>query len=476
MPVLRKSRIIALTVSSLLLMDQLDGTILATALPSIARSLHVDPVAASVAMTSYIVGLAIFIPISGAIADRFGSRTTLLVAIALFVVCSAVCGQAQSLAVLTVGRMVQGAGGALMVPVGRLVLLRSVAKAELLSTMMWMMMPATLGPMLGPVVGGFITSALSWRWTFYINVPVGILGMWMTWRHIPEIREPETKPFDFMGMVLAGGGLAFLSFSAEMISHDEQPYWLSALLLLIGAALFSAYFRHMRHHPNPVLDFTLMRVPTFRLSVTGGAAARVAVGALPFLLPSLLQLGFGLSAAASGLVTFAAPVGALCSRLYVTRLFRHFGFRKIMMLGGFGGAITFGLIALGTTGWPIWVFTVILIASGAVQAVQFSAYNSIAYADLPESRMSAATSFYSTFQQVMLSAGICIAALAVTMSRIVRGHEQVTVADFSTGFLVTGAISLLAVPLAASLSEDAGASVSGYAPHGKKREQVRPDA
>ncbi|NHN88659.1 MFS transporter [Acetobacter conturbans] len=464
MPALRRSQIVALTISSLLFMEQLDGTILATALPSIATSLHVDPVAASVALTSYIVGLAIFIPASGAVADRFGSRTTLMIAITLFVTCSILCGQATSLSVLAFGRMMQGVGGALMVPVGRLVLLRSVAKSELLGAMTWMMMPATLGPMLGPVIGGFITAGLSWRWNFYINVPVGLLGLLMTWKHIPQLREVRPKPFDRLGMVLAGGGLALLSFSAEMVSHNTHPYWLSATLMGLGACLFLGYARHMRYCPEPVLDFRLMKIPTFRLSVFSGAASRLAAGALPFLMPALLQIGFGLDPARSGLIVFAAPIGALCTRLHVPRIFRRFGFRKVMITLGWGAGVTFALIAVFPAGWPYWVLTLILLMSGAVQAIQFSAYNSIAYADLPEDRMSAATSFYSTFQQIMLSAGICIAALSVTVSRLLRHHVEAQTVDFRMSFLVIGGLSCLAVPLAARLAPAAGANVSG---HGK---------
>lgn len=462
MPLLRRPQLIALTVSSLLLMEQLDGTILSTALPSIALSLHVDPVMASVALTSYIVGLAVFIPASGAVADRAGSRTTLLAAIAVFVVSSALCARADSLGALALFRVMQGAGGALMVPVGRLVMLRSVEKSELLRTMMWMMLPAALGPMLGPVLGGFITSALSWRWIFYINIPVGLLGFAITWFCIPQIREAHIRPFDGTGMVLAGGGLALISFGAEMISHNQHPYWLTGLIFVTGSVLFALYFRHMKRCRWPLLDFSLMRVPTFRFSVTAGAATRVAVGALPFLLPSLLQIGRGLTPAQSGLVVFAAPVGAVCSRLGATRMFRRFGFRRIMIATGFSAALSFSLIAAFRPDWPVWMLTVILVVAGAVQAIQFTAYNSIAYADLPESRMSAATSFYSTFQQIMLSAGICIAALAVTVSRAVRGHGHVTLADFDTGFLVTGLISLLAVPLALRLSPDAGSRISGH--------------
>lgn len=462
MPLLRRSQIIALTISCFLFMEQLDGTILATALPSIAASLHVDPVEVSVALTSYIVGLAIFIPASGAVADRFGSRTTLMVAIGLFVACSILCAQAQTLSVLALGRMVQGVGGALMVPVGRLVLLRSVAKSELLKTMTWMMMPATLGPMLGPVVGGIVTQTLSWRWNFYLNIPVGLLGLFMTWKHIPQLREPEKTPFDRMGMVLAGGGLALLSVGAEMISHATRPYWLSPVLMAVGAGLFVLYFRHMKHCEAPVLDFRLMRVPTFRLSVFSGAASRLAAGALPFLIPALLQVGFDLSPIQSGMIIFAAPVGALCARPYVPRIFRRFGFRRVMMTLGWGAGLTFALVAVFPVGWPYWTLTLVLILSGAVQAIQFSAYNSIAYADLPEPRMSAATSFYATFQQIMLSSGICVAALAVTMSRIAHHHMTVQIGDFRISFWVIGMLSCLAVPLAARLAPNAGASISGH--------------
>ncbi|MBV1838370.1 MFS transporter [Acetobacter estunensis] len=459
---LTPSRIIALTVASLLFMEQLDGTILATALPSIARSLDVDPVLTSVALTSYIVGLAIFIPASGAVADRLGSRTTLMVAITLFMACSMLCGVAGNLELLAFGRIFQGMGGALMAPVGRLVLLRSVPRSELLGVMMWMMMPATLGPMLGPVIGGVITTLLSWRWAFYVNVPVGFIGLWLTWRYIPQLREDRPPPFDWKGFALAGGSLALLSFGAELVSHATRPLWLSVVLLLAGSVLFVVCYRHMCRYRAPMLDFRLMEVPTFRLSVLGGAASRLAVGAFPFLMPSLLQLSLGLDAARSGLIMLAAPLGAVVARLRVPQLFRRFGFRRVMMVTGGGAAFVFGLLACIRPGWPLWVIPIILFASGIMQAIQFSAYNSIAYADLPETHMSAATSFYSTFQQIMLSAGISVAVLAVTISRLMQGHVEVTGSDFDVGFLVTGALSLFAIPMARCLAPDAGASVSGH--------------
>lgn len=293
MPRPTKAQFTALIVASMMFMEQLDGTILATALPSIANSLHVDTVATSVALTSYIIGLAIFIPASGALADRLGSRSVLMVAICIFVTSSLLCAQANSLPFLACMRTLQGIGGALMVPIGRLVIIRSTPRDQLVRTMTWMMLPATLGPLLGPVVGGFITTWFSWRWNFYLNIPIGLIGLGLTWRFIPQIYEPSPPPFDLKGMVLAGGGLALLSVFAELFSHAEGSVTLRLIMLGAGSLLMAIYCIHAFRVPAPLLDFRLMRIPTFRISVFAGAASRVAVGSLPFLMPSFLQIGMG---------------------------------------------------------------------------------------------------------------------------------------------------------------------------------------
>lgn len=456
-----RPHLIALIVASMFFMEQLDGTILSTALPSIAHSLHVDTVSTSIALTSYIIGLAIFIPPSGALADRLGSRTVLTGAIIMFVTCSVLCGLASNLLFLACMRTLQGIGGALMVPVGRLVVLRGTAQEDLVRTMTWMMLPATLGPLLGPVVGGFITTYFSWRWTFYLNVPVGILGLLLTRRFIPNTRPANPPPFDLKGMALAGCSLAILSIAAELFSHGEGSAGLLLTMLAAGGSLMGLYVLHAGHTKTPLLDLSLFRVPTFCISVLGGAASRVAVGALPFLFPTFLQVGYSLSAAQSGVITFVAPMGAILMRPFVPAALARWGFRRVLMFNGFSAAILFALIANFHRGQPLWTLSLILFVAGMAQAMQFSAYNTIAYADIPASKMSAATSLYSTLQQLMLSLGICTAAGTLTATHILRQHPTPTLNDFSIAFIVTGALSMLAVPAAACLSPQAGARMSG---------------
>ncbi|OUJ02336.1 MFS transporter [Acetobacter cibinongensis] len=458
---LSRVHLTALIVASMLFMEQLDGTILSTALPSIANSLHVDTVATSVALTAYIIGLAIFIPASGALADRLGSRTVLSGAIIMFVLCSVACASAHSLTFLACMRTLQGIGGALMVPVGRLVVLRSTPREELVRTMTWMMLPATLGPLLGPVVGGFITTYLSWRWNFYLNIPVGVIGLILTRRFIPEVREKHPPPFDLKGMFLAGGGLALLSLVAELFSHNEGTKSLILTLLLMGTGLMSIYGLHAQRIRAPLLDFRLLATDTFRISVIGGAASRIAVGAFPFLLPTFLQIGTGMTAAQSGMVTFLAPVGAIGIRPFVPAILRKWGFRRVLVTNGLSAGILAALLAQYHRGQSLWVLAAILLASGMAQSVQFSAYNTIAYADIPASRMSAATSFYATMQQLMLSLGICIAAGTLTLTGILNFHSEPTPHDFVIAFLVVGFISLLATPAAARLAPNAGAVLTG---------------
>ena len=464
MPALTPPKLIALTVACMLFMEQLDGTILSTALPAIAKSLDITPVTASVALTSYILGLAIVIPASGAISDHLGSRRTLFLAISIFIVFSFTCGVSSNLPMLAASRTFQGMGGALMVPVGRLVLLQNVQKSELLKTMTWMMLPATLGPLLGPVLGGVITTSFSWRWNFYINIPFGLLGLLMTWRFIPEIRENRQHRFDGKGMLLAGAALALISGGGEMISHAFRPLWVALLPIGTGILLMTAYFRHMQRVEWPVLDFRLMRIATFRISVLAGAATRIAIGALPFLLPSLLQVGFGLTAARSGFITFAGAIGAVSVRAIVPYMFRTFGFRNIMLITCTTGTLAILAMSIIQPGWPLWPMAMLLGISGFIQATQFSAYNTIAYADIPQEKMSAATAFYTTFQQIMLSTGISVAAMSVTLSRMARGESVAGAFDFDMGLIVSGIAALIAIPFIMQLRKDAGSDISGHTP------------
>ena len=451
----------ALIVASALFMEQLDGTVLATALPTMARSFGVEPLAMNVALTAYLLSLAVFIPVSGKVADRFGTRTVFRAAIALFTLGSILCGQAQSLPALVAARILQGIGGAMMVPVGRLVLLRTVERSEIVNAMTWLMVPALIGPVLGPPFGGFIVTYLNWRWIFYINVPIGMIGMLLATLYIRDIREEGHVDFDGLGLLLSGVSLSCLMFGLELATRGETTPAVTLAIVGTGIGCGWLYVLHARRHPQPVLDFKLMRIPTFRLSVVGGGFTRISAGAMPFLLPMMLQLGFGMSAVQSGMITFASSAGSMLMKVVAKPVLHRFGFRKVMIWNGLTATIFLGAVSSFRPSWPVWCIYAVLLVGGFFQSLQFTAYNTIAYADIPRNQMSAGTSFYTTFQQLMLTLGICTAAGSLAGSLLVTGHAQPLLSDYSVAFVVVATISLLASPACARLPLDAGDELSG---------------
>lgn len=455
-------RTIALIIASAMFMEQLDGTILATALPAMAESFEVSPLHMSVALTSYMLSLAVFIPASGAIADRYGSRNVFRAAIALFTLGSILCGVSGNLPLLVLSRLLQGIGGAMMVPVGRLVLLRSVAKSELVSAMSWLLVPALIGPVVGPPLGGFIVTWVSWRWIFYINVPIGLVGIWLATRYIPDVRMPSTGRFDRVGFVLSGVSLSCIVFGLEMASRGATSAWGSYGLIVAGLAVGAIYVWYSRRVANPILDLSLMRFTTFRLSVIAGSLTRITAGSVPFLLPLMMQLGFGLSAAHSGVVTFVSALGAMLMKATAAPVLRIWGFRATLIWNGVLSMVCIALCAAFRPDWPLWTIYTILLLGGFFQSLQFSAYNTVAYADVPSERFSSATSFYTTFQQLMLSLGICVAAAALHASVVWHGREHAQLPDFSVAFLVVTFVSLIAAPVCALLPKNAGAEMSGH--------------
>lgn len=457
-------RSVALIVASAMFMEQMDGTVLATALPTMARSLNTDPLHMNVALTAYLLSLAVFIPASGKIADRFGARDVFRAAIALFTVGSILCAQAPDLSFLVASRILQGIGGAMMVPVGRLVLLRTSSKAELVTAMAWLQIPSSIGPILGPPIGGFIVTYLDWRWIFYINVPVGILGIVLATRYIADVRATGRVRFDIIGMALSGTALACLMWGIEMGSRGFGSSRQALELLAVGGVLAVLYRRHARHHPQPVLNFRLMRIPTFRISVLAGTCSRIVVGAVPFLLPMMLQLGFGLSAVQSGLITFASAAGSLAMKTLAPRVLRQIGFRNTMIWIGLPATLLSASIAFFRPSWPLSVIYGLLLVGGFLQSLQFMAYNTIAYADVPRGQMSAATSFYTTFQQLALSLGIAISAASLAFSSKLLGHHTLKLGDFTCAFLIVGAVALLAPLLSLTMKPDAGDELSGHRP------------
>jgi EmrB/QacA subfamily drug resistance transporter len=457
-------RTTALIIASALFMEQLDGTVLATALPTMARHFAVSPSHMSIALTSYLLSLAVLIPASGNLADRFGARTVFSSAIAIFTVGSILCAQAPNLAMLVVARLLQGAGGAMMVPVGRLVLLRSVDKQDLVSAMSWFLVPAMTGPILGPPVGGLIVTYLDWRWIFYINVPIGVLGLALTHFFIENSRATTHQPFDIAGFVLSGASLSCLLFGFETGSRGAGET--STMLTLIGAGVASglAYVAYAlrQRRITPILDLSLMRIPTFRVSVLGGSLCRITQGAQPFLLPLMMQVGFGMSAAESGLLTFATGCGAVLMKAVAAPILRGLGFRNTLIWNSVLSSLLYAACAALRPDWPHWVTFILLAVCGFSMSLQFTAYNTVAYDDIPSERAAAANSFYSTFQQLMLSFGICTSALALTVSRMIGDRLHPTIGDFSTAFLTVTVISLIAAPVCLGFPINAGAAMSGH--------------
>jgi EmrB/QacA subfamily drug resistance transporter len=441
-------------------MQNLDGTVVATALPAMARAFGSDPLHMNVALTSYLLSLAVFIPVSGWMADRYGARSVFRAAIGVFTVGSVLCGGAHSLPFLVAARVVQGIGGAMMVPVGRLLLLRSVAKSELVAAMAWLTVPALVGPIVGPPLGGFLVTYADWRWIFYINVPIGAAGIWLVTRYVQDVREPAPGRLDAWGLVYSGLSLACLMFGFETAGRGMLAPAITGALIIVGLCFGAAYLRHARTRPDPLLDLGLLRIPTFAVSVGAGSLFRIGVGAIPFLLPLMLQLGFGLAAAQSGLITFASAAGAIVMKPVAQWALRTLGFRNVLVGNGALAALLLGAMALLRPSWPLVAIYVLLVAGGFLRSLQFTAYNTIAYADIPRERMSAATSLYSTIQQLSLTLGITVGAAALELAT--ASHGGPTVGAFSVAFLVVAVFSLLACPLALRLRPDAGAEMSGH--------------
>jgi len=456
-------RITALIIASALFMEQLDSTVLATALPTMARYFDVSPSHMSVALTSYLLTLAVLIPASGNVADRFGARTVFSAAIAGFTLSSILCAQAHSLSLLVLARLLQGAGGAMMIPVGRLVLLRSVDRAELISAMSWFLVPGLIGPILGPPVGGMIVTYLDWRWIFYINVPIGVLGVALAWTFIENTRATTRQAFDLRGFVLSGVSLACLLFGFETTSRSVGNAWLAGALIAAGLLSGAAYVAHAlrARRTTPILDLTLMRIRTFRVSMIAGSLSRITQGAQPFLLPLMMQIAFGMSAAQSGLLTFATTGGSVMMKGFAGPLLRRFGFRGVLIWNGILSSLLYATCAAFRQNWPHWSLFLVLAICGSSMSLQFTAYNTVAYDDVPPERTAAANSFYTTFQQLMLSFGICAGALVLTVSEALSGRIEASVGDFSAAFLVVTAISLIAAPVCLAYPRDAGDSMSG---------------
>jgi EmrB/QacA subfamily drug resistance transporter len=453
--------LVPLIVACALFMENLDSTVVSTSLPAIARSFGENPLRLNLAITSYLLALGIFIPLSGWMADRFGARTVFGSAIVVFTMGSLACSMVNNLPEFVVARILQGTGGAMMVPVGRLVILRTIPKHDLVNAMAWLTVPALIGPMLGPPVGGFISTYGSWRWIFLINIPIGMLGLALAFTFIENIKEERRERFDSFGFIIVSIGLAATMFGFENIGRGILPNAAVATLLIGGMTFLGLYYRHTRMTDTPIIDIKLVKIPTFRASVLGGFIFRMGIGALPFLTPLMLQLGFGLTPFASGMITFAGAAGAITMKFTAGPIIRRFGYRQVLLANTFICAIFMASYGFFTPSTSHIVIILTLLVGGFFRSLQFTSLNTLAYSDIDLPFMSRATTLSSVAQQLSLSFGVGFGALVLHLTLVMSGREHLQASDFSPAYFFIAGVGLMSLFFFVPLKPDAGDAVSG---------------
>jgi EmrB/QacA subfamily drug resistance transporter len=443
-------------------MESLDTTILNTAVPAISAALHVGPLSMKAVLASYTLSLAVFIPISGWVADRFGTRRVFATAIGLFTLGSFLCGMSSNIHVLVACRVLQGCGGSMMVPVGRLTLVRTFAKSDLLRTMSFVSIPALVAPMLGPIAGGLIVGYLHWRFIFFLNIPIGLIGLILVYLHLPDYREEHTHPLDTVGLILFGSGIALLSYVLEVFGeHTLSAREISGLLAL-SLALLAGYWVHAKSLPFPLLQLNLFRIRTFRAAVSGSFFTRLGIGGVPFLLPLLYQVGLGFSPVQSGLLIMPQAMAAMSMKMIMPRLLAALGYRWVLI----SNTLILGVLLLGfaTIGihTPVWVIVLQAFLYGAFTSLQYSSMNTLVYADTTDEQTSAASSIASTMQQMSISFGVATAGLATAFfvpSNTHTGPGEM-IHGVHKALITLGALTILSTLVFRSLRSGDGDAVS----------------
>jgi EmrB/QacA subfamily drug resistance transporter len=443
-------------------MESLDATILNTAVPTIAEAMHVVPLSMKAALTSYTLSLAVFIPISGWMADRYGTRRVFSTAIGIFTFGSLLCGLSTSMHLLVASRILQGCGGAMMVPVGRLTLVRTFARSELIRAMSFVAIPGLIGPLIGPLAGGLIVGYFHWRVIFFVNLPIGILGLYLVYRHLPDYRAEESDPIDFIGLVLFGSGVALLSYVLELFGETSLSLIEIAGLLALSVCLLAAYYVHGTSIARPLLRLSLFRVRTFRAAVLGGFVTRLGIGGMPFLLPLLYQVGLGYSPIQSGLLIMPQPLAAMTLKFTMPRILARFGYRAVLMANTFFAGL---LIALFSTIGPGTAPMVILaqaFAFGFCSSLQFTSMNTLTYADLTDGDTSMGSSMASTMQQMALSFGVAVASLvtALFIPDRFRSSAPEMITGIHKAFLCLGALTVVSTLVFRTMRPNDGRNVS----------------
>ena len=449
-------------VATALFMEQLDSTIVNTAIPSMAVSLQVTPLSLKAVVTSYILSLAVAIPISGWMADRFGTRRVFMSAVAIFTVASVLCGLSVNSPMLVAARLLQGLGAAMMMPVGRLAIIRTFPKAELLAAMNFVIIPALIGPLLGPTVGGLIVHWLTWRDIFFVNVPVGLAAIFLAHRYMPDYRGDSVRPPDLIGLVLFGTGVALLSWLLEVFGEHKLDATSATVLLLIACSLLAAYVWHAQDAKFPLLRLTLFKIRTFRVSVAGGFITRIGVGGLPFLLPLLYQLGLGLPAWQSGLLMMPSAAAAMGMKFISVRVLARFGYRQVLTVNTLLIGLTIGMFALVHQGTPLYVIVMISLCLGFFNSLQFSSMNSIAYADIDNADSSMASTIASSMQQLSVSFGLAAGSLITGwfLGDLPQSNRLALTSALHYAFITLAVVTMLSSLTFWSLRKEDGESLS----------------
>lgn len=456
-------RPLAMLVGCAFFMEQLDSTIIAPAIPSMAQTFAVEPLRLNLALTLYLLVLVIFVPVSGALADRFGTRRVFCAAVGIFTLSSLACGFAQDLTTLLVARAVQGMGAALMVPVGRMAMVHSTRPADLVAAMAWMVTPAMLGPLLGPPLGGLIVTWSSWPWIFWANVPIGLFGLYIGRRLVPQYVVAVPRKIDLLGWLIFSCGAGALIVGLDLSHHHVYRHHIAPALLTFAIISAFVYWCHARRHPAPLLDFSLTRISTFKVSLVSGSVVRIGYGALPFILPLTLQLGMGLSALKSGVVMAGSALASMLMKATTVKILRHFGFRNVLIANGVLCAVGIAACAALSPKWSIYAILGLLLVSGISRSVQFNALGSLAYADIDRSQTGSATSLNTTFQQLAAAIGIALCVWMLEFFSTQDGASQSSLVSYALTYLALGVITLMAVPICLGLRKDAGRALSGQA-------------
>ncbi|MEM5388867.1 MFS transporter [Paraburkholderia phymatum] len=447
-------------VACAIFMECVDENVIVTALPTMARDFGHDAVTLKVAVTSYAVGLGAFIPVCGWLADRFGARTVFRSAIGIFLVGSLLCVATNSLITFALARFVQGVGGAMMVPVGRIIIFRVVQRADIIRAMNYLSVPAMLGPAAGPLLGGLITSYSHWRLAFLVNVPISILGICLTNKHMANTDEPHPGCLDWTGFFLTGAGTALLLLGLSLIGSELISNRDACCMAVMGVVLLAGYVAHERRTPLPLLDLHFFDIPTFRASVLGGSLFRIGLGAMPFLLPLMLQEGYGMSAFESGLITCASALGAVFTRTVATRVLKRYGFRSVLVVNAALSGVSVAAHGFFSPCTPTWVIWVVVLVGGFFPALQLTTLNSLTYAEVASRDVGRATSLGSAVHRMSLGLSVTIGGIMLQISRLANGHASIMWSDFWPAFLLVSLCSLASIPVTLRLPRRAGEEIT----------------